>query len=158
VIAERGGPEPPTGEIAADALDLFKHFTEAERAAVMRRLERREYKAGQVVAREGEPGTELFVIVRGSATGRVRAASGRDTRLMSFSPGTIAGELAVLDAESRSATVVADEPLVCLVLQRDVFLEMMRDEPVVALKLLANLGREISWRLRRANRMISDFD
>jgi hypothetical protein len=29
---------------------------------------------------------------------------------------------------------------------------------VVAVKLLANLGREISWRLRRANRMISDFD
>jgi CRP-like cAMP-binding protein len=34
----------------------------------MRRLERREYRAGQVVVREGEPGTELFIIVRGSAT------------------------------------------------------------------------------------------
>jgi MFS superfamily sulfate permease-like transporter len=158
LITEHGGTEPGSEEIPAERLDLFAHFTEAERTAVMRRLERREYKTGQVVAREGDPGTELFIIVRGSATGRVRAASGRDTRLMSFSAGTIAGELAVLDAESRSATVVADEPLACLVLQREAFLEMMREEPVVALKLLANIGREISWRLRRANRMISDFD
>jgi CRP-like cAMP-binding protein len=77
---------------------------------------------------------------------------------MSFAPGTVAGELAVLADDTRSATVTADEPLVCLVLQHDAFIEMMRDEPVVAVKLLANLGREISWRLRRANRMISDFD
>jgi CRP/FNR family transcriptional regulator len=95
----------------------------------MRRLERREYKAGQVVVREGEPGTELFIIVRGSATGRVRTSSGRDGRLMSFAPGTVAGELAVLADDTRSATVTADEPLVCLVLQHDAFIEMMRDEP-----------------------------
>jgi anti-anti-sigma factor len=158
IIAEEGGPEPPTDEIPPERLDLFAHFGERERLAVLRRLERREYRPGQVVAREGEPGTELLIIVRGSATGRVRTASGRETRLMSFAPGTIAGELAVLDEETRSATVVADEPLTCLVLQRHAFLEMMRDEPVVAVKLLANLGREISWRLRRANRMISDLD
>src|SRR6185295_419045 len=44
VIAEYGGPAPEAGEIAAERLDLFAHFSDAERAAVMRRLERREYK------------------------------------------------------------------------------------------------------------------
>jgi MFS superfamily sulfate permease-like transporter len=158
VIAEHGGPQPPTEEIPIEHLDLFAHFTHVEREAVYRRLQRREYKCGEIVAREGEPGSELFIIVRGSATGRVRTTSGRQARLTSFAPGTVAGELAVLDDESRSATIVADEHLVCLVLGHDPFMEMMRDEPVVAMKLLANLGREISWRLRRANRMISDFD
>jgi len=158
VITEQGGPQPAAEEISPEKLDLLAHFSDAERAALLRRFERREYKTGQIVAREGEPGTELFVIVRGSATGRVRTASGRDARLMSFAPGTVAGELAVLDEETRSATIVADEQLTCLVLSHAAFAEMMRDEPAVAVKLLANLGREISWRLRRANRMISDFD
>jgi anti-anti-sigma factor len=158
LIAAHGGPPRSSDEIEPEKLDLFAHFTSSERAAVLRRLERREYRRGDTVAREGEPGTELFIIVRGSATGRVRTSSGREARLMSFSAGTIAGELAVLDEDRRSATVIADEPLACLVLQHDAFVEMMRDEPVVAVKLLANLGREISWRLRRANRMISDFE
>ena len=77
---------------------------------------------------------------------------------MSFSTGTIVGELAVLDKETRSATIEADGDLVCFILSHDAFAEVMREEPVAAVKLLANLGREISWRLRRANRMISDFD
>ena len=160
LIAEAGGAQPAeaAGEVPAERLDLFAHFTEAERLAVTSRLERREYRRGGIVAREGEPGSELFIIVRGSATGRVRTASGREVRLMSFGAGTIAGELGLLDEESRSATIVADEDLACLVLDRDAFNHLMHEEPAVAAKLLANLSREISWRLRRANRMISDFD
>jgi MFS superfamily sulfate permease-like transporter len=158
LIAQQGGTPPAIDEVAPENLDLFAHFTDSERKAVMDRLVRREYRTHEVVAREGEPGTELFIIVRGSATGRVRTATGRDARVMSFAPGTVAGELALLDEENRSATIVADEPLVCLVLPHDAFVELMRKEPVAAVKLLANLGREISWRLRRANRMISDFD
>ncbi len=160
LIAERGGAqaEGENEEIPAERLDVFAHFSEAERLAVTRKLQRRQYRRGEVVAREGEPGTELFIIVHGSATGRLRTASGREMRLMGFAAGTIAGELGLLDEETRSATIVADDQLVCLVLGRDAFQDLMRDEPAVAVKLLANLSREISWRLRRANRMISDFD
>jgi anti-anti-sigma factor len=158
VIAQTGGAPAFPYEIPVEALDLFRHLTEAERESILKRMERREYKAGQVLAREGEPGSELFVILRGAATGRIRTDSGRDARLTSFAAGTVAGELALLDEENRSATIVADKDLACMVLRQDAFAEMMRDEPGVAVKLLANLAREISWRLRRANRMISEFD
>jgi anti-anti-sigma regulatory factor len=154
LIAKHAGPSE-VGEIPLERLDLFAHFSEGEREGVARRLGRRDYRAGQVVLREGEPGTELFIIVRGSATGRQRIERGRETRLMSFAAGTVIGELGVLDEEARSATVVADDDLACLVLSRGDFLELMRAEPAVAVKLLSNLCREISWRLRRANRMIS---
>jgi CRP-like cAMP-binding protein len=107
------------------------------------------------VVREGEPGTELYIIVRGSATGRQRIAGGRETRLMSFAAGTVIGELGLLDQEVRSATVVADEPLACLILARAEFVALMAADPAVAAKLLENLSREIAWRLRRANATIS---
>jgi len=148
-------PAQSSEEIAFEGLDLFRDFGDAERAAVARFLHRREYRGGDIVVREGEPGTELFVVVRGSATGRQRVEGRRESRLMSFAAGTVFGELGLLDQESRSATVVADETLACLVLGREDFETLMRTEPVAAMRLLANLAREISWRLRRANRTIS---
>jgi CRP-like cAMP-binding protein len=160
VIARCAAPQPQEeqAEIPVERLALFADLSDVERLAVTRRLQRREYRGGEIVAREGDAGTELFIIVRGSATGRHRTRSGRDARLMSFAAGTIAGELGVLDEETRSATIVADEDLVCLVLGRDEFRDLMRDEPAIAVKLLFNLSREVSWRLRRANQRISDFD
>jgi CRP-like cAMP-binding protein len=64
------------------------------------------------------------------------------------------GELALLDQEARSATVEADEELVCYVITREGFDRLTRDHPAIAIKLLTNLGRELSSRLRRANRTI----
>jgi CRP-like cAMP-binding protein len=79
---------------------------------------------------------------------------GRPTRLITFTPGTVFGELALLDEETRSATVQADGFLVCYVLTREAFESLAADEPAIAIRLLANLGRELSVRLRRANRAI----
>ena len=91
----------------------------------------------------------------GSASARLRLpGTVRQTRLITFSPGTVFGELALLDQESRSATVEADEDLVCYVLDRASFEKLTRQDPVIAIKLLTNLGRELASHLRRANRTI----
>ena len=65
-----------------------------------------------------------------------------------------AGELALLDQEARSATVEADEDLVCYVLDRASFDKLTRQDPAIAINLLSNLGRELASHLRRANRTI----
>src|ERR1700752_5221546 len=49
---------------------------------------------------------------------------------------------ALLDREARSATVEADEELVCYVLTRADFDKLTAEHPAVAIKLLTNLGRE----------------
>jgi CRP-like cAMP-binding protein len=67
------------------------------------------------------------------------------------------GEIALLDRAPRSATIRADEPLVCYVLTRVGFEMLASDHPAVTIKLLANLDRELAARLRRANRTIQEF-
>ena len=67
------------------------------------------------------------------------------------------GEFALLDRETRSATVEADEPAVCYLLTRERFEQLTAEHGPVALKLLTNLGRELSLRLRRANRMLTQM-
>ena len=48
-------------------------------------------------------------------------------RLATFAPGTVFGELAILDAGPRSATVFADEDLVCLVLTMSKYTALMEN-------------------------------
>ena len=77
---------------------------------------------------------------------------------MTFAPGTVFGEIALLDTEPRSATITADEPLVCYVLSADDFENIKKSHPPIAIMLLTNLGRELSSRLRRVNRIIYHLD
>ena len=127
----------------------------AEIATLRTVLERRTYAQGQIVFEEGDESEELYVVAMGSASARLRLpGTVRQTRLITFSPGTVFGELALLDQESRSATVEADEDLVCYVLDRASFDTLTRQDPVIAIKLLTNLGRELASHLRRANRTI----
>ena len=76
---------------------------------------------------------------------------------MTFSPGTFFGEMALLDRERRSATITSDEPLVCWVLERSSFEQLARDYPHTGQALLANLARELSLRMRRANRTLLEL-
>jgi CRP-like cAMP-binding protein len=77
---------------------------------------------------------------------------------VSFAPGTVFGELAILDSRARSATVTSDAGLACYVLATKGFAALSARSPAVALKLAANLGRELSHRLRAANRTIQQLE
>ena len=126
--------------------------------AIKRHLRRTESEKGETVFVEGEPGKELFLITNGTARAYLRQANGADIRLATFAPGTIFGELAILDPGPRSASVIADDRLVCYALSDESFRLLSRQSPETAIKLLANLGRELSRRLRQANRTIHQLE
>jgi len=99
------------------------------------------------------------LISKGTASVKVRlAGQDREKRLASFSAGAVFGEVALLDEEPRSATVTADEELVCYVLDDARVRALTGEHPSIAIKLLANLSRELSRRLRKANAIISQLE
>jgi len=153
--------EASGGEYPFEQLGLLKRFTPEEREWFRSLLKRREYPAGEVLFREGAAGDELYIIVSGSASVKLTIAGhghqnrGREQRLVTFAAGTAFGEMALLDREVRSAAVQADETLVCYVLDRPAYERIERDMPKIAIKLLTNLGVELSARLRESNRMLS---
>jgi CRP-like cAMP-binding protein/ABC-type transporter Mla MlaB component len=154
IVNELGGIATP-GEFPYSKLEVFAAMTESELAVVTALLERRTYEKGEVVFAEGDESKELYITAKGSASVRLKLpGSGRETRLISFSAGTVFGELALLDLEARSASVQADEDLVCYVLPHAAFQALTKEHPTVAIKLLINLSRELSARLRRATRTI----
>ena len=99
----------------------------------------------------------MLIVTKGTASAYMRSPSA-DIRLATFAPGTIFGELAILDEGTRSATVVADKELVCFGLTNSNFAALAATSPSVAIRLLAAIARELSGRLRKADRTIHQLE
>jgi len=150
-------PEDRPGNFPLGALPLLQRMDRTEMAEVRQRLTRRTYAAQQVVFDQGDAGEALFIVVAGNASARM-LGDGRERRLMTFGPGGIFGEMGFLERSTRSAAVVADEELQCLVLDRLAFDDLAQAHPGIAIKLLSALGRELSTRLRLVNRTILQLE
>ncbi len=140
-------------EIPLRALNLFGKLTAGELDVLAPLITRRTFAQGEFVFHEGDPGDDLFVIAMGTASVR-RAEGARSMRLVTFGEGTVFGEMALLDAKPRSASVQADRALVCYVMPRAAFDAMVAEHPSIALKLLTSLSQEMGSRLRFANDVI----
>ncbi len=79
-------------------------------------------------------------------------------RLDTLTPGSVFGEMAVLDDKPRAATVVVVGSAAGYQLSAEAFAAMKRERPQLALKLLSNLCLLMSARMRSANRMIAELE
>lgn len=89
---------------------------------------------GAEIVREGDIGDTFYVILEGEA--KVLSGSGRVVNRLR--PGEFFGEISLLDGGPRTATVVAETPLVMLALPRKAFLRVVKLEPEVGAKLLGH--------------------
>jgi anti-anti-sigma factor len=159
LIARELGEMAPREDYPLERIDVFAGLDGEEIDALRELLETRTYRQGESVVREGDKGREMFVIARGTASVKLKLpGEGRENRLATFSGGTVFGEMALLDRQPRSATVWADEDLVCYVLTEDAFNMLTKEHGAIAIKLLANIGRELSRRLRGATRTIYELE
>ena len=97
--------------------------------------------AGQVIVREGTSSQGLYVLLTGKAT--VQSSDGREVTL---GRGDYFGELGLLDAAPRTASVTADADLWVMKLPRRKFLELMETDPGIARGLLET----VASRMRRS--------
>jgi CRP/FNR family transcriptional regulator, cyclic AMP receptor protein len=106
----------------------------------------RDYSAGSVLVRQGQPGVGLFIVVSGHARVGQEDAHGDIRELALLGPGDVFGELSLLDDLPRSASVIATEPVRALLLPVYDFRAALREDGDMCIRLLAVLSR----RLRRA--------
>lgn len=122
---------------------LFADCSQRDLQTVARVVRDIPHKAGTVIAREGEPGIGLFILVEGTADvtigGKKKATLG---------PGEFFGEIALLDGGPRTATVTANTDVQMLGLTEWVFRGLMQEHPSIALKTL----QQMAGRLRSATK------
>jgi CRP-like cAMP-binding protein len=131
------GPKRELADLLSD-VTLFSRCTSGQRRTVARHAQIADLPAGVELVREGEPGDALFVILEGEAVVQ------RDgVELNRVGPGAYFGELAILDGEPRSATVVAVTDVKVAVIGIRMFRTMLREFPDLAEQLLIGLAGEL---------------
>jgi len=117
---------------------LFENLSARQQRRVARNTTESGYETGEVIVREGGHTETLFVILDGAAKvvrkGRTIARLG---------PGEFFGEISLIDGRPRVATVVADSPLRCLVLEHDGLRKLLLDDPQMAWSLLQTLASRL---------------
>jgi CRP-like cAMP-binding protein len=112
----------------ADALrraPLFQNLSRGELVELAKRTEDMEVEEGKVLAREGDLGSEFFVVVDGEVS---VTKDGRELRRLSA--GDFFGEIALIwDSPRRTATVTAATPLRFFVLTRQAFRSLIDHHP-----------------------------
>lgn len=112
-------------------MPLFARLSDREILRVMQSVEVRTYDDGQIVIREGDKGDELFIVL----AGKVNVSRGGET-LTRLGAGEHVGEMALIRAVPRSATVTAEGGAELIVIRRTDFFELLRNEHEIAVKML----------------------
>ena len=91
----------------------------------------RVFHAGELIARQGDPGDELFIIVSGKVIVREGAAD-RSERTV----GEVVGEMSIITQEPRIASLIAVDQVRVLGLDRTEFEGMLRERPAISLAVM----------------------
>lgn len=122
-----------------ERLDLFAGCSRRELQRVASFSTEVTLPAGTVVCSEGDVGHEAFVLADGTV-----AVSTQGHPLGVLRPGTVFGEMALLEGRRRTATVIATSAISVLVMTRQELVAVIEAVPSVA----AEVGRTLHSRKR----------
>jgi CRP/FNR family cyclic AMP-dependent transcriptional regulator len=100
----------------------------------------RTYAEGEVIFEEGQSGLEMFIVREGTVV-----LKRGDSVLEKLGPGSVFGEMALIDPAPRSASAVAGAPLTVAAVDERMFQQLVQHVPGFALELM----RLVVRRLRR---------
>jgi CRP-like cAMP-binding protein len=93
---------------------------------------------GSLIVDQGQTGREAFVVLEGTVT-----VKRNGKKVASLGPGTVVGELSLLDHGPRTATVICETECTLLLLSQRHFMAVVDDVPALSHKLLATLAGRI---------------
>ncbi len=132
-------------------MPLFRHLVYKEILRLLNVTSVREYAPGEEIIKEGTPGDEMYVLLKGKI--RLHKNNAFITHL---DPGAHLGEMALVDRRHpRSASATAEERSRVLIITRKDFYEIIRKEPQLSTKLLWAFVQVLADRLRKTTADLS---
>lgn len=138
-VLNRDWDRPSTSDWAAvlARLPLFANVSKRHLRRVAALAEIREFEPGDTIVEKGDAPDGFYLILGGRAKVVARPQA------RPLKTGDYFGEMALLDGEPRSATVVAVGDLQTMRLPRRPFMRLLQQEPSIAIAMLAELGRRV---------------
>jgi CRP-like cAMP-binding protein len=126
------------GSVHSTQLQFLKHVQEPLRSEVAHRLRLVRATKGRTLVEKGSRSADVFFLLEGRAKVLLYSSTGREVCVHDISPGDVFGDIAVLDGEDRSASIVASS---------DVTFALMRGADFML--CLENSAPAATWLARR---------
>ncbi len=137
--------------------DALTGLSTAEARTVVGYMTPRFFAAGTTFIREGDASDNGFMalLVEGEVVvERVTTNQGEPVTIRVLGPGSLIGEIGLVDSEPRSASCTSNTDVWCAILTRAAINDMIVRDPVVAARLLLGVSANIAERLRDTNRQL----
>lgn len=134
-------------------IPLLTDLPGEELAALAKVLERRAYRKGQTILRQGEDGESLFIILSGQVRIYTLSLEGHQVSVSICDKGDFFGEMALLLGTPRTASAEAMQPTEVLVLHRQAFHRYLLTNPQTFIRIIETL----SHRLRRTTESVEEL-
>lgn len=135
-----------------EKVPLFSSLSAEEISAMKSVMIAREFETGEVIVHQEDDSLQtFFIIASGSVQVTVVTQEGKQAILATLRKGEFFGEMGILDGEPRSASVVAAQKCLLLMLYRNPFLDILEKFPKLTIRMLVEMSR----RLRHTNRQIN---
>jgi len=134
---------------------LFKDLTTFEIIKVNKVTHTKSYDPEDVVFREGTIGDSLYIVKSGSV--RVtKMDDGEEEKVLAIlNPGDHFGEIALVDHQTRSATIVTNEKSVLIQIKDEDFNMLLEEDKELALKFYKTFVKVLAGRLRDTNESLT---
>ena len=132
-------------------IPAFEGLSHNELKVIERMMHQRQYKKGESVFNEGEPGAGMYIVKNGEVGITRKMDNGSELALALVKEHGFFGELALLDEIPRSASAKAVADTVLFAFSKPSLESLCRRNPRLGIKILSNLSRLICRRLVKSN-------
>ncbi len=136
---------------------MLQGFTDEDFDKLAALCEMRKMEEGTTVFIENMPGESLFLVKKGTIRISKMFAEGDEKTLVVLGPEDIFGEMAVIDGLPRSATARVAEDAELISLKKKSLDQLCKNDAGLALKIVSNIVRVFSKRVREANEEYRDM-
>lgn len=136
---------------------MLQGFSGDELSKLAVYCEMREMGEGTTVFIENMPGESLFLVKKGTIRISKMFAEGDEKTLVVLGPEDVFGEMAVIDGLPRAATARVAEDAELISLKKKNLERLCQDDAALALKLVSNVVKVFSKRVREANEEYRDM-
>ncbi|HPL62540.1 MAG TPA: Crp/Fnr family transcriptional regulator [Syntrophales bacterium] len=144
---------PPDHVGIYSSIPLFQSLNEEQRRALDSISARRSFKKGQKIFLEGEKAAGFYIVLSGRVKVFKSSAGGREQILRFFEPGDSFGEVPMFTGGGFPASAESCSETSVLFLSREGFVALIRDNPSLAMNMLAVLSK----RLHQLSAVIEDL-
>ncbi|MCD4814373.1 cyclic nucleotide-binding domain-containing protein [bacterium] len=132
-------------------INIFEGLDDSELEKIFKLARIKLYQTGAMILEEGRLGGALHVIIKGKVKVTKRMEGKKDKLITTFGPQAIFGEMSLFDNLPYSANIIAMEETRCMVIQKESFDKMLKQDLELAYKILTQIITILSQRLRNTN-------